>query len=374
MVEVYPQVEPLLLAFLLEKRMKRRFKGLYKMSGSQFWWFRYTRDGRRHAVSLRTTEESEAITRAQAILAEGLLAASAFSPHEPAPRRREIHGLTDQYLKDAQERNKKPLRVETARVRRYVLKKFISDCAISRVGDITPPKIQHWFSVLKGEGKSLDTLSAYGQRLRSFVKYLVPKYLPSTILIDFSVPEPSAIGRKNWLRKGEVTRILEAANGDPELKFALFCGFDAGLRRNEISEALVNWFDLEDGLLHVSKHQNFVPKDRDLRTIPLTKRFADFLKTYLQGRDQNKYVLAPEKTVKGKNKYRYDTNKRVRSHAVRCSVQCTFHDMRRSFASNRASIGVSIYKIARWLGDGIEVVDRSYGHLAPQDREINRGV
>jgi hypothetical protein len=27
------------------------------MSGSQFWWFRYTRDGKRHAVSLRTPDE-----------------------------------------------------------------------------------------------------------------------------------------------------------------------------------------------------------------------------------------------------------------------------------------------------------------------------
>jgi len=354
--------------------MKARFKGLYKMSGSRFWWFRYSQDGKRHAVSLRTTEESEAITRAQAIRAEGLLAASAYSPNEPAPRRYEIQGVIDRYLKDAQERNKKPLRAETARVRGYILKKFVTDCAVSRVGDITPLKIQHWFTLLKAEGKARDTLWAHGQRLRSFIKYLVPKYLPSTILSDFSVPEPAALGRKNWLRKGEVTRILEAANGDPELKFALLCGFDAGLRRNEISEALVNWFDLEGGLLHVSKHENFVPKDRDLRPIPLTERFVEFLKTYLEGRDQNQYVLAPEKTVKGTNKYRYDTNTRVRSHFVRCGVKCTYHDMRRSFGSNRASVGVSIYKIAKWLGDRIEVTERSYGHLAPQDQEINRGV
>jgi hypothetical protein len=48
--------------------------------------------------------------------------------------------------------------------------------------------------------------------------------------------------------------------------------------------------------------------------------------------------------------------------------------MRRSFGSNRASAGTSIYKIAVWLGDKIEVVERSYGHLIPQDQEINRGV
>ena len=86
------------------------------------------------------------------------------------------------------------------------------------------------------------------------------------------MPEPSAIGRKNWLHKDEVTKIIEAAGDDLELKFALYCGFDAGLRRNEISEAKIWWFDLrpvpDQSLLHVTKHENFVPKDRSNRTNP----------------------------------------------------------------------------------------------------------
>jgi hypothetical protein len=45
--------------------------------------------------------------------------------------------------------------------------------------------------------------------------------------------------------------------------------------------------------------------------------------------------------------------------------------MRRSFASNLASSGASIYKIAQWLGDEVEVVERSYGYLAPADVDVN---
>jgi hypothetical protein len=79
-------------------------------------------------------------------------------------------------------------------------------------------------------------------------------------------------------------------------------------------------------------------------------------------------------TVKEKSKYRYDVGKRVRSHFVRCKVNSSFHDMRRSFGSNLASAGVSLYKLTAWLGDGPEVVTRSYGHLIPQDNEINKVV
>jgi integrase len=354
---------------------EKKFKGLYRMPESKYWWFRYTKEGQRHAVSLRTDDLDEATTRAQAILADGLMAAKAYTPTKSIPEKREITGLIERYLQEAQDRDKKPLRVRTANVRRYILNRFVSDCGIHQVSGITLPKIQDWLTQLKAEGKAKDTIWGNGQRVRSFVQYLVAKkFLPASILVDFSVPEQSSVGRKNWIRKDEVTRVLDAASGAPILKFALFCGFDAGLRRNEISEARIEWFDLEHNLLHVMEHENFVPKDRENRAIPLTPRFSDFLKGFLQGRNQNEYVLAPEKTKKGKSEYRYDTNNRVRSHFLRCKIKSSFHDMRRSFASNRVSAGQSIYIVARWLGDGIVVTERSYGHLEPQGDQISLGV
>jgi integrase len=344
------------------------------MPESKYWWFSYTTGGRRYRISLRTAEEGEAVTRAQAILAQGLIAAEAYTPNEPAPRRREIHGLIDRYLEESQSRTKEPLRKVTADTRRYILQKFAAETGISQAGEINGSKIGKWLVQLKREGKSEDTLWTYGERVRNFVKFLMPKYAPPTALDGFTVPDQPSTGRRNWIRSSEVTKILAAAHDDPTLQFALLCGFDAGLRRNEISEAKLEWFDLENNLLQVAEHENFVPKDRDNRSIPLTDRFGTFLKSYLAGRKKGEYVLAPEKTVRGDSKYRYDTGKRVRSHFVRCKVNSSFHDMRRSFGSNRASAGVSLYKIGKWLGDGPEVVERSYGHLIPQDAEINRGV
>jgi hypothetical protein len=48
--------------------------------------------------------------------------------------------------------------------------------------------------------------------------------------------------------------------------------------------------------------------------------------------------------------------------------------MRRSFASNAVSSGISLYIVGKWLGDGYEVIERSYGHLAPNTGEINTVV
>lgn len=118
--------------------------------------------------------------------------------------------MIDKYLEHAVSRDKKPLRKVTAEVRRCILEKFVQDMALSRVGEINAQKINRWLSALKEQGKAQDTRWAYGQRVRSFVTYLMPKYLPTTTLVGLTLPEPSAVGRKNWIRSTEVSKILDA--------------------------------------------------------------------------------------------------------------------------------------------------------------------
>src|ERR1700682_3352632 len=84
-----------------------------------------------------------------------------YNPSEPAPRRWEIHGLIDQYVKDAQARNKKPLRLRTAKDYKYILVKWVADCGISRVGDITVSKIDQWLLALKSQEKAICARSRY---------------------------------------------------------------------------------------------------------------------------------------------------------------------------------------------------------------------
>lgn len=82
-----------------------------------------------------------------------------------------------------------------------------------RVGEITLPKIQGWLDQLKAEGNAKDTCWGHGQRVRSFVKYLVDqRLLRPSILENFTVPEQASVGRKNWVRKDNVTKLLEAAS------------------------------------------------------------------------------------------------------------------------------------------------------------------
>jgi integrase len=171
-----------------------------------------------------------------------------------------------------------------------------------------------------------------------------------------------------------------------EMRFILYCGFHAGMRKEEIIEARPEWFDLRSGCVNIVETTTFVPKDKEGRTVPLTKEFMGFLAEYGK---PSPYMLAP--TVgygSGKwSRYRYDFRRPfaeyVKSYgegkrldrgvpAVAEDLSwITPHIMRHTFASLHASAGTSIYKIAKWLGDGVEVVQKHYAKLSPSDADIN---
>jgi integrase len=122
--------------------------------------------------------------------------------------------------------------------------------------------------------------------------------------------------------------------------------------------------------VHIAKTATFSCKDKEERTIPLTAEFAEFLARWgLRG----PFLLRPEKKH-GRNLYRFEPKKPVAAYFAAQGVQCTIHDMRRTFVSLRLSAGVSVFKLAKWTGDGVQVLQRHYGHLLADDEDIEAGT
>jgi integrase len=352
--------------------MQLKVKGLYNMPGSKYLWYRWTgQDGKRRATSLKTDDLPEAIKKVRQIQAGAAL----MRWETGVPIATPASKLVDRYLSAAQKRARKPMRPGTAKRQGDILYKFLKDTSVEILSDISRPKVDNWLEELKQAGRSADTVRTYAQAVRTFVGFLVKERLHHGVGFEkFDLPEGGLAGRKNWLTSEVANRVI-AESKDPDLTFVLLCGFDAGLRKSEIIAAKVSWFDLGAGLLHVQNDPaaGFILKDRENRAIPLTEKFKKFLEGHLAGRNPNSYVLKPEQ-AKGKTEYRYDFKRLLYTHFKCCGVVCSIHDMRRSFASNRVSQGRSIYKVAKWLGDGVVVVEKSYAHLAPADRDIDIDV
>jgi integrase len=280
---------------------------------------------------------------------------------------------------------------DSAKTARYVLKLFVKDSKVRWPSEINEQKVAIWVRGLRAAGKSQQTLRMYAAYVKTFTRVLhASGKLKIDPLVQYSLPSEKATGRQNWIRKHDVRQIIaavkpkvgphskpagiEKARREAEdLKFILYAGFHAGFRRKEIGMAKVFWFDLDLGLIHAQNmpDEGFTLKDRDNRTIDMSDEFKAFLTEYLKDRKPGEFVLWPQKS-QGAWKYRYDFSRMVEGHFKNVGVKCSIHDMRRSFASNLVSSGVSIYTVAKWMGDRVDVVEKSYGYLAPNTGEINK--
>jgi len=249
---------------------------------------------------------------------------------------------------------------------KYVVRGALKAMAMPAEG-VSEALVERWVSeTRKRTGDA--TARAYLQRVQGFYVWMVKsgrmRKSPAAAIV---APRPAPNVRRMFLGPEDARRLIDECENEG-LKFALYCSLHAGLRKGEIIAARPEWFDLKAGLLHVQNGPGFTIKDRDDRTIPLTDEFLSFLESYGL---RKPFMLAPE-VQGGNHRYRFDFRKAFLGHLKRCELEgYTFHDLRRTFASLLVSAGVSVYKVAKWLGDGVEVVEKRYGHLVANDAEIN---
>lgn len=267
--------------------------------------------------------------------------------------------------------------------RRAVLLSFAERMSVTDPLQVTTKLVQRWYDENVADFRSKSAgANDYLRYLRSFFKHLMEhEKLRLNPASEVKTIVARKRARKRFCMPAEVRALIDAipevlsAPEADEMRFVLYAGFHCGLRRDEISEARWEWFDLQTKAVHVCRSDTWEPKDGDDRTIPMTEEFATFLQRWRPtSAPCDAFVLRPTKS-KGKWRYRFDFRAPFEKYMqARSMAWVTPHTMRRTFASLLVSAGVSIYKVATWLGDGVEVVQRHYGFLVPSDKDIERGL
>jgi len=338
-----------------------RLKGVY-LRGKKFW-YRYGYERRQYRVPLDTEDEAAAITKALRIRANPLLTGA-------NPLAEEIKA----YLAIKQEKG--DYTRNSADSRGPVLRAWISNRNLKEVREINTDEIKLWLNSLRRRKKRLkeSSIESYGMIIRGFCGWLVEENKLRENPAGFIKAKISTSAKRRRFCRREQVDLLISGCADLELKFILYCGFHAGLRKGEIVQARPEWFDLRLNIIHVTESETWKPKDKDKRTIPLTTAFKKFLEEEMaiDGELPLPFLICPDK-VQGKARYRYDFRKPFEEYVEAKGYEwLTPHVMRHTFASLLAIAGVSIFKIAQWLGDDVRVVERHYAHLLPQDSDIER--
>lgn len=332
----------------------KEFPGLYRR-GSVYWLARQ-RDGKRVFISLETSDTAEAIRRAREMISHPSLAASDRLSRE-----------AENFI--AYRVGRHEYTASTASSKKYVLGTFAEFLGNPPLASVTTADIQRFYDDARRQ-RSETTALGQLMALRAFFRWAKET---RHLRRDNPAEGVRAVKADNKGRKEFCTPTLRdrliAECPREDLRFVLFCGFHAGLRFNEIVQARAFWFDLKANLLHLRKHEGIQFKDREERTVPLTAAFRAFLDGYGL---REPYMLRPERTH-GKSLYRYDFGRPFDLYMEAQGVPwVTPHIMRHTFASLLASAGVSIYKVASWLGDDVRVVQRHYAKLLPGDMDIEK--
>lgn len=333
-------------------------RGIYLRKTS--YWLALQRAGERRFFNLETLDLATAIARAEEIRGS-----------EVAPDGESLPALARRYV--AHMRDTGEWTASSHEAKRYVLAAWAADMP-ARPSEITTELIARWHAARL---KSVSAATAHGNLmlLRGFFRWLVNERHcatnPLLALTDKKSPRrvkpPAPSARKDFCPPDLRDKLITEAPHD-DLRFILYCGFHAGLRKQEIVEARAFWFDLSARILHLRKHDGIQFKDREERSIPLSTPFALFMHRYGL---REPYVLRPD-VPKGKSLYRYDFDRPFRDYmAAQGCPWVTPHVMRHTFASLLATAGVSIYSISEWLGDGVAVVQRHYARLIPQHKQID---
>lgn len=337
-------------------------RGLYKRG--EVYWFSRQIHGKRAFVSLETGDLEEAIRRRREILEAGVL-----------PDGEALHHLVERYVAACRSSGKWSLASADSKL--PVLRCWAADFGDVTPESVTTDQLRAWHD---RRARATSPSTAYGNLmlLRGFFNWChlearLTSRNPAEPLTarrnPARVPQPKSAARADFCTPELRDHLLAACPRD-DLRFILYCGFHAGLRKAEIIEARAEWFDLHAGLLHLRKHSGITFKDSEERTIPLTQEFRDWMK---KNGPRTGYILAPWKEQRGRSLYRYDFERFYSDFMTAQGCRwLTPHIMRHTFASLLASAGVSIFKIATWLGDEVRVVEKHYAKLLPKDSEIER--
>lgn len=351
-------------------------RGLYLKHGRYVYQPPQVRGVRPPRVHLRTSDLGEALQLMQDIKDRGTVAAKAAPTASLAEEFRRAKQASGEH------RSGYTTRASASALRR--LGAHLGSTPPQAVGAV---EILAWRNAMLSEELSRASVASYMRAAQSFFTWLEESgriaRSPFGDLPKRAFPQSIPTRRDQYCTKDQRDRLIAECQ-DPDLKAVLFLGFHAGLRRAEILAVRPHWIATgPDGAPTHIRVQNeagadgtqpFSVKDGQPKVVPISRPLAGFLTDYGFA-SRSPYLIKPHHRH-GKSLYRWDWKRAFKTYVTAKGLPWVgAHTMRHTFITLLLSAPPdkrpSILHLARWTGNGIGVLMKSYAHLIDDPDLIN---
>lgn len=257
-----------------------------------------------------------------------------------------------------------------------------------RLASLDIPKVNAWMSKMSAEGYAPKTISKCFRLLKQALNHAVAQNIITKNPCNFCKPPKRIKTPINALSREERSRLLDAARrAQPSsaLAVAIELALTTGMRRGEICALRWDDFDEEKHTISVTHalgngEGGFYlkePKTPDsIRTIPLTRHTYNLL---LGMKDDAKWMLGKLK-IPFTNAYilgtleeasrPYNPTQLGKDFGAFCEMNnfdCTFHDLRHTFATFMIGQGVDVRTVSSYLGhSSVSMTLNIYADVDPE--------
>lgn len=277
-----------------------------------------------------------------------------------------FQALYDIYIEDMSHR----LRENSIEGKKNVFKNRILPYFKTKpVNTITPADIRAWQNEQISKGYSAAYLDRIQNMLTTILNYAVTYYNLPVNPCDKAGHMGKRTRSQNFWTVDQFNRVLTEVS-DPVAITALQVLFYSGMRFGELLALTLNDLDFDNNTISITKSLQHRAKAGDLVTPPKTEngiRCISMPETIMQlvkGHTERIYGISEYDRVFTFTKSLISGNIRRGAAAAGIPV-IRIHDLRHSHVSLLIEMGFSPHLIAERIGDTVQMVNNTYGHLYP---------
>jgi integrase len=250
---------------------------------------------------------------------------------------------------------------------------FFREVKIDWLEALTPAVIQHVLELKRSRDSiSPKTYNNYREILHRMFEYALN-------IRDFVSSDPSRrnpveavkkcpehASKISFLTLEEIDELLVHLSPDTRLQAAVATLIYTGLRRSEMLWLTPDDLDLASRLVIVRgktvNGESWEPKTRKNRSVPVSTSLLAYVEPWHLARPMSAWLFPASQDGRW-NPDNFSTALREAQAGLAKRWSCL--DFRHTFASHLAKKGVSIFKIAKLLGNSVVICERHYAHLSP---------